>query len=135
MLKPEAQKLIEEMRKDAISAFNKSDPTLEFKLAGMSVSDGGGEKILSVLDQHFSEFLEANEKLPQEFSVNFSPEDVFNAKIKAQFYLFAERFRPTGGIAIMPSARAQKKAYNDMMEQRALMAAFGAQRCNILLKL
>ena len=135
MLNPQALKLVEEMKKEADAVFKKHDPTMSAKLAGMAVSDGGNEKMIDFLDLQFREFMEASEKLPQEFTLNFSPEIVFSALTKAQFYIFADQFRPTGGVALLPAARARKKEYNDTMDKRALMVAMEIQRCRMLLKL
>ena len=135
MLNPQALKLVEEMKKEADAVFKKHDPTMSAKLAGMALSDGGNDKMIDFLNLQFSAFLEASEKLPQEFTLSFSPESVFDALTKAQFYLFADQYRPTGGVAILPAARARKKDYNDTMDQRVLMAALEVQRCRTLLQL
>jgi len=134
MLNQNDMELISRLKKEANEAFDKQDPNLRFKLAGMALSNGGHQKIIEVLDQNFLSFLEASKKLPENFTLTFSPEDVFDVKIKALFYIFADQYRPTGGIALLPSARAEKKAYNERMDQRLLMAAFEVHRCELLLQ-
>lgn len=134
MTDPQTSKLISQLRKEATSLFEKQDPNLSPMLAGMSLSNGGDAKILGLLDQQFSLFLEARKKMPQEFTANFIPEDIIDTLTKAQFYLFADQFRPTGGIAILPGARAKKKEFNDNMDQRLVLVALEIQRCKTLLK-
>jgi hypothetical protein len=134
MLDPQTSKLITQLRKEAISLFEKQDPNLSPMLAGMSLSNGGDAKIIGLLDQQFSLFLEASRKMPQEFTLNFHPQDVIDTLTKAQFYLFADQFRPTGGVAILPGARAKKKEFNDTMDQRLMIVALEIQRCKTLLE-
>lgn len=122
------------MRKQAIEDVNRNTPDLQSSFAGIALSKDGSQKIIDVLDRFFSELVEVADKLPDEFSLSISPEDLANVDARAMMYLFLDQFRPNYGIAILPSARDQKNKYEKQMNQRAMFAALNIQKVRSVLR-
>jgi hypothetical protein len=115
--------LIAECKKEANIAISSASPNLRASFAGMSFSSDGQSKIISILDDYFSNITEKTIELPEKFTINISPELLSEIDSLCTFYLFLDQFRPSLGIKILPRSRALKKEFHETMDGRAMIAA------------
>jgi hypothetical protein len=114
---------LQQLRDEAAATMRKADPSLEYSLAGMSLSNGGHEKVLGVLNTFFEQFQEAAIQMSEEFSLSISTETLASVDSTATAYLFADLFRPRGGWSLSAKKRESIDEYNTEMDRRAWMAA------------
>ncbi len=98
-------------------------PELGDTFAGTSLSVGGGIKMIEILNSIYADFEVEADRLPETFSSDISPDLLAKVDSLALMYLFADRFRPTLGIKILPRSRAVKREFHSYMDHRAMIAA------------
>jgi hypothetical protein len=127
-----AQQLeLQEHEKAAMADMTKTDPTYPSAVAGAAF--GGG--IWAMLDSLFEELVQADQRMPEEFSLSISSDIPANVDATATVYLATDLYRPRAGWSWSAKKRALRRELQDLMDKRAWMAVLYLRRARTYLGL
>jgi len=119
---------LEELKQAAMAEL-KENPTYMSLMSAASFSD----RIWAALDALFNEVKTANEKMPEQFDPSISSDIPAAVDSAATAYLATDVFRPRGGWTFSAKKRALKRELQEVMDQRAWIAALTLKRARLYL--
>lgn len=111
------------LQEEASAQLNKVDPKIAYMLAGMTLSNGGAEKIHDLLGTCFERLQKAASEMPGTFHPDVSPDTVLNLQGAAMMYLTIDKARHKPGWILSAKKRAEALLYQEEMDHRAWLAA------------
>jgi hypothetical protein len=115
---------LQKEEKAAMADMTKIHPTYPNAVAGAAF--GGG--IWAMLDSLFEELVQADQKMPEEFSLSISSDIPANVDATATAYLATDLYRPRAGWSLSAKKRALSRELQDLMDKRAWMAVLYLRR-------
>jgi len=120
---------LEELEQAAMAELKEKNPTYISAMSAASFSD----RIWAALDALFNEVKTANEKMPEQFDPSISSDIPAAVDSAATAYLATDVFRPRGGWTFSAKKRALKRELQEVMDQRAWIAALTLKRARLYL--
>jgi hypothetical protein len=123
-----AQQLeLQELKKAAMAEMTKINPTYQSAVVGAAF----GGSIWAMLDTLFEELVQADQKMPEEFSLSISSDIPANVDVTATAYLATDLYRPRAGWSLSAKKRALRRELQDLMDKRAWLAAAYLRRARV----